>query len=209
MTTTDAHEGEAGVTLIELAMTTMLLGIVLAMVVQVMITVQSTVEVEAGRSARNDRLRLAVRSLERQIRSGEIVGDPSTENDAPNEIVPGMSVRLLTRSTGAAATVRCAQWRIAGERLESRQWSPAWPVDADVTGWQVTADGIENRATTPGVDAFTLASDPAYGGRVLQIRLLARGDGPADARQLVETSATGRSAVVGNPATTCDNVPPH
>ena len=199
---------EAGVTLVELAMTTMLLGIVLAMVVQVMFTVQSTVEVESGRSARNDRLRLAVRALERQIRSGEIVGDPATENDAANGIVPGMSVRLVTRSAGTTSTARCAQWRVAGDRLESRQWSPTWMVDTDVTDWQVTAEGIVNRSSTPATDAFVLATDPAYGGRVLQVRLLARGDGPDDARQRVETSVTGRSAVVGNPSTTCDNVPP-
>lgn len=204
--TTDGYD-ETGVTLIELAMTTMLLGIVLAMVVQVMITVQSTVEVEAGRSARNDRLRLAVRALERQVRSGEIVGDPATENDAVNDIVPGMSVLLVTRSTATTPTLRCAQWRIAGGRLETRQWSPAWAVDGDVTAWRVAAEGISNRSATPAVAAFSLATAPEYGGRVLAIQLLARGDGAEDSLQRAETSATGRSAVVGQPATTCNSRP--
>lgn len=203
---TSARHDEAGVTLVELAITTMLLGIVLAMVVQVMVTVQSTVEVESGRSSRNDRLRLAVRALERQIRSGEIVGDPATENDAANGIVPGMSVRLLTRSTDTTSTLQCAQWRIDGGRLESRSWAPA---SVTPVGWQVAAEGIANRTSTPAVDAFALAADPAYGGRVLQVRLLARGDEAEDSVQRIETSITGRGAVVGSPSSACNAIPPY
>ena len=202
-------DDEAGVTLIELAITTMLLGIVLAMVVQVMITVQSTVELESGRSTRNDRLRLAVRALERQIRSGEVVGDPSTENDAPNEIVPGMSVRILTQPTVAGGAERCSQWRIAGDLLEYRQWSPNWAVDGDVTGWVRSAEGISNRSASPTIPAFALATEPLYGGHVVQIRLAARGDGSDATLQRIETSVTGRNAVTGSPSTTCNSLPPY
>jgi Tfp pilus assembly protein PilW len=202
-------DDESGVTLLELAITMMLLGIVLAMVVQVMIAVQSTVELEAGRSTRNDRLRLAVRALERQIRSGEVVGDPATENDAANGIVPGMSDRILTQSTLAGATERCSQWRIDSDRLEYREWSPNWLVDADVTGWVPTAEGISNRSVSPATPAFSLATEPLYGSHVIEIRLLGRGDSSESTVQSIETSVTGRNAVPGNPSTTCDNLPPY
>lgn len=206
-----AADGEAGLTLIELAVTMMLLGIVLGMVVQVMVSVQSSVELQAGRSARNDRLGLAVRALERQIRSGEVLGDPATEADAANDIAAGMSIRIRTRSTGTIEAERCVQWRIDGTgRLESRAWSPNWLVDGDYTGWQLAVDGVANRAAAPAVDAFTRSAAPEYAGRVVEIRLLARGDGPADAVQRVETSVTGRGAAVGAPAAaSCDDLPPY
>jgi Tfp pilus assembly protein PilW len=198
------------VTLVELSVTVMLLGIVLAMVVQVMISVQSSVQLESGRSTRNDRLRLAVRALERQIRSGEVVADPATENDPGNNILPGMSMRIRMQGTGATPVVRCAQWRITTDKLETREWSPQWTVDADVTGWRVVAEGISNRAASPAVTAFRVASAAAYAGRVLEIDLAARGDASASNVQHVQTSITGRNAVVGAPApTTCNNLPPY
>jgi prepilin-type N-terminal cleavage/methylation domain-containing protein len=204
------ERGDDGVTLVEMAVTVMLLGIVLAMVVQVMISVQSSVELESGRSTRNDRLRLAVRAIERQIRSGEVVADPATENDAGNDITPGMSMRIRMQGTGAAGAIRCAQWRVTTTRLETREWSPQWAIDGDVTGWRIVAEGIANRAAAPTVTAFRLASAAAYARRVVEIDLTARGDASEANLQRVQTSITGRNAVVGAaPPTTCDSLPPY
>jgi prepilin-type N-terminal cleavage/methylation domain-containing protein len=199
---------DAGVTLIELSITVMLLGIVLAMVVQVMISLQSSVELEVGRSTRNDRLRLALDTLERQVRSGEVVADPASESDAAHGIVANMSARIRTNVNGSSGTdYRCVQWRIAGTRLESRRWSPNWRVDADVTGWQLVAEGIVNNTISPAVSAFALATDPAYGGRVLEVRLVGRGDRSETREQRVETAITARNAVEGTHSTECDDLP--
>ena len=199
---------EDGVTLIELSITTMLLGIVLAMVVQVMLSVQTSVELESGRSTRNDRLRLAVHALEREIRSGEVVEDPANESDSTHGIVPGMSLRIRTVVNASSSAVdRCAQWRIFGGRLESREWSPRWRTDADVSGWRVVAEGIVNRDLSPAVTAFTRAANAAYGGRVVEIRLLARGDSSETTTQRIETSVTGRNAAANASSTACDDLP--
>jgi hypothetical protein len=200
---------ESGVTLIELAITTMLLGIVLAMVVGVMVSVQSSVEIEAGRSTRNDRLALAIRVLERQVRSGEVVGDPATENDATHGIFPGMSVRILRQPATVGGVPRCSQWRIDDERLEFREWSPNWAVDGDWTDWILASKGISNRLASPSITAFALSSEPAYAGRVLEVELAARGDATEGTLQHVETSLTGRNAVVGSPSSTCNSIPPY
>jgi hypothetical protein len=201
---------EEGVTLLEVSITVMLLGIVLAMLVQVMITVQTSVELEVARSDRNDRLRLAVRAIERQIRSGIVVADPASDDDAANGIVPGMSVRVLTEPTPSAARgSRCAQWRIDDGRIETREWSPGWRVDADVTDWRLIADGIVNRDVSPTVAAFTQAGAAAYGGRVLEVRLLARPDSSESTVQRAETSVSGRNTGFGAAISTCDDIPPY
>jgi type II secretory pathway component PulJ len=203
--------GEEGVTLLELALTMLLLGVVMAMLSQVMISVQTTVQREEGRSDRNDRLRLALFAIERDVRSGEVVADPALENDVANGIVPGMSARIRTYVGGSVTSAtRCRQWRIHDGQLARRDWSPRWRVDADVKGWQVVAEGIVNSDVSPSVAAFTMSTNASFGGRVVEVRLLARpARSPETKVQELETALTGRNAVPGAPATECNDVPPY
>jgi prepilin-type N-terminal cleavage/methylation domain-containing protein len=201
---------EEGFTLVEMIVTMMLLGVVLAMVAQVMISTQTQVQLETGRSARNDRLGLAIRAIERDLRSGEVVADPSAENDAANGIVPGMSFRVRTEVNAASSSSdRCRQWRIAGGKLQSRSWSPAWRTDLDVNSWSVAADGIANADASPAVAAFRISTDPNFAGQVVEVRLLARPDSSETKTQRVETSITSRNARFGARSTRCDDLPPY
>lgn len=207
---TSEGEGDEGFTLIELALTTMLLGMVLAMLFQSLISVQTAVDRQVGRSVRNDRLRLAVHSIERQVRSGNVFSDPAAADDAANGIVPGMSVRVYTQADAETTTAsKCVEWRIHEQLLESREWSPQWQVDGDVSGWRTIADGVQNREVSPQVPAFVLPSGSEYGRRLLQVTLLAEGDGPEHTVQRVESSITGRNTGFGYPVSICDNEPPY
>lgn len=207
---TTASEGDAGFTVIELALTTMLLGLVLAMLFQSLVSVQTAVDRQVGRSARNDRLRLALHSIERQVRSGNVFSDPASADDPVNGIAPGMSVRVYTQADAETTTAsRCVEWRIHDQLLESREWSPQWRVDNDITGWRTIAEGVQNRALSPEVPAFVLPGGSEYGRRILQVTLLAEGDGPERTVQRVESSITGRNTGFGYPVSICDDAPPY
>lgn len=201
---------DRGMTLIEVSITMLLLGMVLAMLFQALVSVQTAVERQVGRSERNDRLRLALHTIERQVRSGNVFSDPATVDDPVNGIAPGMSVRVYTQANAESTSdSKCIQWRVFEERLESRQWSPEWRVDNDVTGWRVVAGGVQNRVVSPAVPAFVLPGGPEYGRRILQVTLLAVGDGPEDTIQRVESSVTGRNTGFGYPVSICDDSPPY
>ena len=204
---------EHGFTLIEIAITTMLLSLVLAMIVQAMVSVQTAVDREAGRNTRNDRLQLAVFTLERQIRSGNVISDPALLNNPSKGIVPGMAVRVYTQADAGTAGERCVEWRVNGGRLESRDWSPDWQIGGDYdTSWSILADGIRNRDVTPNVAAFFRPNNRVYGLRMLQVTLVADGSGASGGGneknlQRIRTSITGRNTGFPYPANICNNAP--
>lgn len=201
---------DEGFTLIELAFTMMLLSIVMGMLFQSLVTVQTSVERQVGRNTRNDRLRLAIHSIERQVRSGNVFSDPALANDPANGIAPGMSMRVYTQADATSAgDSMCVQWRVHNGRLESREWSPQWQVNANLTGWRLIADGVMNRDVSPPVSAFALPADAEYGRRILSVALLAEGDTSERAVQRVDTSVTGRNTGYGYPVSICDNSPPY
>lgn len=199
-----------GMTLIEVAVTMMLLSIVLAMLFQSLVSVQTSVERQIGRNDRNDRIRLALHSIERQVRSGNVFSDPATANDPANGIAPGMSVRVYTQADASSASASmCIQWRVYQQRLESREWSPQWRNNNIVSGWRTVAEGVRNRDVSPAVPAFVLPSGAQYGRRILSVNLLAEGDGPERTVQRVESSITGRNTGFGYPVSICDDSPPY
>lgn len=204
------HRDDRGMTLIEVSITMLLLGMVLAMLFQSLASVQTSVERELGRTDRNDRLRLALHAIERQVRSGNVFSDPATADDPAHGIAPNMSVRVYTQADADTANESvCIQWRIHDEKLESREWSPQWRTDSYVTGWRTIAEGVKNRTVSPAVPAFVLPSGSEYGRRILAVQLLAVGDGPEDTVQRIESSITGRNTGFGYPVSICDDSPPY
>jgi prepilin-type N-terminal cleavage/methylation domain-containing protein len=206
---------EDGFTLIEISITLLLLSTVLAMILQSMVSVQNAVDRETGRSTRNDRLHLAVYALERQVRSGNVIGDPAVANDPGHGIYPGMSVRVFTQADASVGMSKCVEWRVYNSRLESRDWSPTWTLDGIYdTSWTIIADGIRNRDVSPNVVAFVKPASALYGLRMLKVTLLADGQGASGGGhernlQRIETSITGRNTGYGYPANTCDSGPPY
>jgi prepilin-type N-terminal cleavage/methylation domain-containing protein len=207
---------EDGFTLIEISITLLLLSTVLAMILQSMVSVQNAVDRETGRSTRNDRLHLAVFALERQVRSGNVIGDPAVANDPAHGIYPVMSVRVYTQADASASGIsKCVEWRVYNSRLETREWSPMWAVDGIYdTSWQIIAEGIRNRDVSPNVVAFVKPAAASYGLRMLKVTLLGVGQGGwggGHVRNLqrIESSITGRNTGYGYPANTCDSGPPY
>jgi len=148
---------EDGTTLIEMLTVLAMLGIVLGFVLSFLDASQKNFDRDASRSQSNDEVRLAIQSLDREVRSGNVLYDPAQESYAPGDVVAGMSVRIYTQSND---TFKCVQWRItSGQELQRRDWSPNWQDDPAtlVHGWRTIATGIRNRAESKGA-AFSRPS---------------------------------------------------
>src|SRR6266511_3428965 len=104
---------EAGMTVVELTTTISLLTVVMTILFTVIVSVQDNLVRQTSRSTSNDQVRLAIEELDREIRSGVVLSDPNSENDAAHYVFPGMSLRIYswanatTRATNGAPGTRC------------------------------------------------------------------------------------------------------
>jgi prepilin-type N-terminal cleavage/methylation domain-containing protein len=198
---------EQGMTLIELIMTVALLSVVIAIFLSVLVSVQNTVARQERRSRANERVRLAVQQLDREVRSGNVFRDPAAEPDDPahGRVAGGMGLRIYTQANAdTRGGSRCVQWRITDGKLQSRDWTVSWRTDGQVSGWRVVADGIVNPSGTP---AFELDSSPNFGGRILNLTFVVN-PGAGDSNVVVQASITGRNTQYGYPVSVCDDIPP-
>lgn len=139
-------------TVVELMITLVLVGIGAAAVLTAMEASQSNLERHITRSSSSDEVRLAIQSLDREVRSGNVVYDPSLESYAPGEITAGHSVRVYTQSNG---DFKCVQWRITSStnELQRRAWATNWQSNPStlVQPWRTVAENVHQPF---GVAAF-------------------------------------------------------
>lgn len=196
------RRSDAGVTLVEVMVTMALLGIVIPALLGVVMQTQSTYKRASDRSRSNDQAELAVNRLDRLIRSGNFLYDPSTESDPGSGILPGLSLRVYTQ---ANSVQKCVQWRITDATLQERSWSPNWQTDGNVTGWWNVAEGVTNTTETP---AFSLDPSPGFGGRLLvvDVRVNVSSDEAAEAAR--HLAIEGRNTQYGYDPSVCASSPP-
>ena len=179
-----------------------LLGVVIPSILGVVMQTQATFKQTSDRSRSNDQAELAVNRLDRLIRSGNFLYDPSTESDPSNGILPGLSLRVYTQ---ANSIQKCVQWRIVDATLQERSWSPAWQTDGVVTGWWNVADGGTNTTETP---AFSLDPSPGFGGRLLMVDLRVNVSSDATTDAARQLSIEGRNTQYGYDPSVCASSPP-
>jgi type II secretory pathway pseudopilin PulG len=207
-------EDEAGFTLVELIVVIGLLITVLAMLLTILDGTQSNLAREITRSSSNDQIRQAVESFDRDVRSGNVLYNPSSEIynagcstvqfPTCGDIAQGQSVRIFTQTnspTRGGAT--CVQWRItSGGQLQRRSWLPG----ATSTTWAVVAYNITNR--TDGVQAFSLSGGAEVD--LINIDLRANND-PTGKNGLtveVKSSVSGRNTLQYSNTYPCGPVTP-
>lgn len=191
-------------TVIEISIAMGLLSVLLAVAMTFITLFQRTVQTAAERSIANDTVRLAVQRMDRLIRSGNIIYDPS---DTAYGTGDGMQLRVYTQANGDQ---KCVEWRISGSALDSRSWDPLWQTTDPglVEGWSPITDGLANAAISPVEPAFSLDAEQAeYGSRVLRVRLLTSED-LDDHEARVEASITGRNTQFDYPVAVCATAPP-
>lgn len=192
---------ERGMTLVELLVAMMILGIAMAIFTTTLASVQRGAIRQDNLSRTNDQARLALQQLDRQVRSGNVLYDPAAETD------PYYMVRIYTQANAPGhGSFSCVQWKVdSSKQLLTRRWPPENP--AGVTAWRVVATGIVNKSI--GVRAFELDPDPAKGGRTLDVTLRINEDPNGTAAQATELQAafTGRNTAFGFPVTVCTPAP--
>jgi prepilin-type N-terminal cleavage/methylation domain-containing protein len=198
------HE-EAGFTLAELVVAMAILSIAMVVILSALTTIQKAVVNQDLRSQNVDQVRLAMQSIDRQLRSGNLLYNPNAESPA------GFTLRVYTQayaiqdaSTSIGGTSRCALWTIdAQDQLLYRYWPQGRPDEA--TDWQVIARGVVNRDASPPTGAFTL--DPT--GRTVTVRFLVNTQPgiASDATQELRSSVTGRNTSFGFPVDVCEDLP--
>jgi hypothetical protein len=148
-------------------------------------------------------------SVDRQVRSGNLLYDPEEEADPLGRLdgsgdpATGYLFRVYTQARFDDGTEnRCVLWFVDdGRRLLTRWW-PLDDVEA-ATPWRVAADGIVNfeEDTAP----FTLDED----GRTVTVTLAVNPDieDRPEATQWFRVALTGRNTSFGYPSTVCDDIP--
>jgi prepilin-type N-terminal cleavage/methylation domain-containing protein len=208
------HRSQSGMSLVELTISITIIGLVSAIFLSVMASVQTDFERQADRSQDNDEARLAVEHLDREIRSGNVLYDPSLETDPPNGIYPGMSLRIYTQTNADRRNPgnRCVQWRVTGGELQRRDWATTWRSDSNISNWRVVAQNIVNQPNPPDpptVPAFALDPDPIKGGRIIVVTILVNENPRSGQPVRIEHSLTGRNTQYGYPNTVCADIPPY
>lgn len=193
---------ERGFTLVELLVTMFILGIVMVIFGTTLASVQRAAAREDKLSRANDAARLAIQSLDREIRSGNVLYDPSIE-------VPAYyAVRVYTQSNAPTrAGYVCSMWMINNQQeLINRRWDPADP-NGTATPWRVVATGVVNMVL--GERAFQLDADPMKGDRTLDITIAVNTDYAHYPTQTVRIQAalTGRNTSYGYPVSVCATTP--
>lgn len=190
---------DSGFTIVEMAVVCVVLATVLALAFDVMLNVMRDTNTVSNRADTTAQIRLAIQKIERQVVSGNVLYNPSSETP------PDYSMRVYTQANGLK---KCVQWLVAQQadgtdQLKMRSWDPNDA--ASVTSWQVLARNIVNHKLAK--KPFQLhGPTSAYGSRIIDVDLVAQtgSDGqPAE----MSTSISGRNTLYGFDQSLCSPVP--
>ncbi len=192
-------------TLVELVVAMGILSIVMLVLTTTLSSIQRAVVEEDVRIRLNDQARLAMQSIDRLVRSGNILYDPVDEsgNDPYSASATGYLFRIYTQAEQSSGQdARCALWLVNDDQqLLYRTWPILAPNGA--SDWTIVADGIVNRDLSQ--PAFSLDS----AGRTIAVEFHVNPDlaRRPQATQVVEASLTGRNTSFGYPIQLCSELP--
>ena len=199
---------DSGFTMIELLIVMAIFSGIIAIATGVILTVQKqTVEVQQRVDAVGE-ARLAIAQIDRQVRSGNVLYNPTSETATA---ATPYSMRIYTQANGDE---RCVQWRVkalatgaTASALETRSWTPTWQSDGQVTAWRTVARGLLNvpKAVTP-FSLYANGGDSSYGSRLMELHFVVQSAGTKS--NDVFTSLAGRNTVYGYDLAICNPVPP-
>jgi prepilin-type N-terminal cleavage/methylation domain-containing protein len=192
-------------TLPEVLVAMSILGVVLLIFTSTLASVQGIVVREHTRSELNNQARLALQSIDRNVRSGNLLYDPASEvgNDPYDATASGYLFRIYTQAKHQPVDQpRCALWLIDDQQQLKYRWWPALD-PASATEWRTVIDGVVNRDL--GNPAFTLDPD----ARTITVNFLVNAnlDNDPNATQEFEASLTGRNTSFGYPVNVCEDLP--
>jgi prepilin-type N-terminal cleavage/methylation domain-containing protein len=206
---------QRGLTLTEVLVAMMVLSLTAGVFLSTLASVQKSVAETDIRTRTNTQARLALQTLDREVRSGNILYDPESSSDPYFRFKVYTQANAPTRQPYPGYT--CRLWRItsAGE-LQTKWWPPTQPEDA--SNWRTVATGIVNKSVDDPTDttcegstcAFRLDEDPNKGGRTVNVVFLVNEDLNGDLSSgtvKIQSALTGRNTSYGFPTEVCEDEP--
>jgi len=202
---------DAGMTLAELLVSMMVFSIAMAMIMTAVLAVMRVTKEATGASDAVFSTRQALATIDRQVRSGNVLFSPADEvafvstcqDMGTNK---GSCMRIFTQSNG---NEKCVQWQMAADgsgtyQLQMRSWETTWQSGGTVTDWGVVARGL-TMATAPF--ELDVGAGNIYGERLLKVHLVAR-NAQNGHDVTVDASISGRNTSYGYTGSQCTPVPP-
>jgi type II secretory pathway component PulJ len=179
-------------TLSELMIAMSLMSLVSIVFLSTLASVQRAVVRSAEWQANNDDARLAIETIDRQLRSGAVLYSP-TGNGSDFTVYTQSSAPTFQTATYSGA--RCVEWRVETGALQTRWWRSQFAGDwqgsvgaASATGWRTVATDVVNYVSPNNQPLFALDTDPLKGGRTINVVLLIN-SAPAHANETVRIQA--------------------
>jgi prepilin-type N-terminal cleavage/methylation domain-containing protein len=171
---------ERGMTLPELLVAMSILSIVSIIVLNTLVSVQRSVVRASEWQQNNDQARLAIETIDRQIRSGGLLYSPqSVSGNAGAELLVYTQSSAPGFKTATFSGNRCVEWRVSGGNLQARWWRSQYTGDwvgavgsPNTTSWRTVATGVVNYTSPNNLAVFSLDTDPLKGGRTINVALL-------------------------------------
>jgi prepilin-type N-terminal cleavage/methylation domain-containing protein len=197
-----------GITLVEMVVATAILGIVMLVFTSTLAVLQRAEVGEESRTRSGDQARLALQTIDKMVRSGNLLYNPASETGTVDPFgvsAPSYLFRVYTQAKLAADDdPKCAAWLVDDERqLLFRSWPAEQPSQA--TDWRVVATGVVNRDLSPAVLPFTLDSSARTVTVTFEIN--DELDRFPEATQRYSQSITGRNTAFGYPNDVCADLP--
>lgn len=217
-------KSDRGFSLTELLVSMGIFGILMGFTFSILIGLMNQTRDSQARALALEDMRLGLSQIDKQVRSGNVILDPSLEILENADVGKFYSMRIYTQEGGEA---KCAQWRVIDHdgngfgNLEFRTWDPAWPLVGEPTGWGVVAHNIVDVGVHP-TSVSQITSDPATWppfwvdkppgsvtkSQFVRITLRLRAEGGKGKPASVTTVVTGRNTLFGYSSTSCSDVPP-
>src|SRR4030095_9407296 len=145
-----------GFTLSELMVAMMVMALASAVFLTTLASVQKSVAETDIRTRTNTQARLALQTLDHEVRSGNVLYDPATSTDPSYRFKIYTQTNATTRQPSPGVT--CRLWRITTDgQLQTRWWEPAQTDPNDTASeWRTVATGIVNKQATPALQSFVL-----------------------------------------------------
>jgi type II secretory pathway pseudopilin PulG len=207
------RSSDEGISLTELLVAMMVMALASGVFLTTLASVQKSVAETDIRTRTNTQARLALQTLDHEVRSGNLLYDPEAYTDDEDRYFRFKVYTQANANTRQPTPgYTCRLWRITDDHeLQTRWWEPA-PADPDATAsaWRTVATGVVNRAVDPEEPAFVLDPDPNTGGRTVNVVFLVNEDLNGDLSTgtvKIQGALTGRNTSYGFPVGVCSNEP--
>jgi hypothetical protein len=195
----------------ELLVSMAVFTLVAALCTQATIQIADSMRRTASATQAITQVRLALGNIERQVRSGNVLFNPvdeaaTTSGCQAYGTTGGSCMRVSTQLNGVS---RCVAWQVIPDPalaglalLRTRSYSPTWQTDNDQGAWFTSARGLQlPTASTPPFQRPNASA--AYGGRLLDVTLIASGTGASGQAVTLTSSLEGRNTTYGSEDSQC------